>query len=231
MKFLSALAVGLLLAGAVSAQDWNKGLAAYEAGDYTAALKNFLPLAEQGDLRSQVMLANIYASGQGVPQNYVEAEKWQRLAAEQGATGMQYNLGVSYERGLGVPQNYVEAVKWYRLAAEQGVPMAQNNLGVMYDLGKGVPQDYVEALKLYRLSAEQRHVPAQNNLGGMYFKGKGVPQDNVTSHMWFNIAAASGDEKGQKSRELIAEKMTPAEISEAQRRASACMASNYQDCD
>ena len=231
MKLLSALAVGILLAGPVSAQDLAKGIATYKAGDYATALQELRPLAEQGDLWSQVGLADMYLRGNGVPQNYVEAEKWQRLAAEQGRARSQNSLGVMYERGDGVLQDYAEAIHWYRLAAEQDNAEAQSNLGAMYSKGQGVPQDYVAAVDLYRRSAEQGYGVAQSNLGFMYFKGRGVPQDNVTSHMWSNIAAASGDEKGQKNRELIAEKMTPAEISEAQRRARVCMASNYQDCD
>ena len=42
MKFLRALAVGLMLAGQVSAQDFDKGLAAYKAGDYTRYIAQFV---------------------------------------------------------------------------------------------------------------------------------------------------------------------------------------------
>ena len=72
---------------------------------------------------------------------------------------------------------------------------------------------------------------AQNNLGLKYANGEGVPQDNVTAHMWFNIAGANGAEDGRDNREKIERKMTPADISEAQKRARICMASNYTDCE
>ena len=65
----------------------------------------------------------------------------------------------------------------------------------------------------------------------MYANGEGVLQDNVTAHMWFNIAGANGDEDGRDNREIIERKMTPADISEAQKRARICMASNYTDCE
>ena len=61
--------------------------------------------------------------------------------------------------------------------------------------------------------------------------GEGVLQDNVTAHMWFNIAGANGAEFGRDNREKIERKMTPADISEAQKRARICMASNYTDCE
>ena len=65
----------------------------------------------------------------------------------------------------------------------------------------------------------------------MYDNGEGVLQDNVTAHMWFNIAGANGAEDGRDNREFIERKMTPADISEAQKRARICMASNYTDCE
>ena len=101
----------------------------------------------------------------------------------------------------------------------------------MYTYGYGVPQDYAEALKLHRLAADQGNANAQNNLGVMYADGLGVPENYVTAHMWFNISIANGEFVAGKRRDELAAKMTPADISEAQRRARVCMASNYQDCD
>ena len=130
-----------------------------------------------------------------------------------------------------MPEDDAEAVRWYRLAADQGDAGGQNNLGVMYADGRGVPEDDAEAVRWYRLAADQGLADAQNNLGVMYANGEGVPQDNVTAHMWFNIAGANGDEDGRDNREKIERKMTPADISEAQKRARICMASNYTDCE
>ena len=53
----------------------------------------------------------------------------------------------------------------------------------------------------------------------MYANGQGVPQDYVQAHMWYNLAGASGDAEGAKNRDLIAQKMTPAQVAEAQRLA------------
>ena len=47
--------------GAVaSAQDFDAGLRAYNAGDYQTALKEWRPLAEKGDARAQHFLGNAY---------------------------------------------------------------------------------------------------------------------------------------------------------------------------
>ena len=89
----------------------------------------------------------------------------------------------------------------------------------MYDNGRGVPRDYAAAMSWYRKAAEQGHASAQNNLGLMYGKGQGVTQDYVQAHMWWNLAAAKGDTDAVKNRDLIAAKLTPAQIAEAQKLA------------
>ena len=86
-----------------------------------------------------------------------------------------------------------------------------------------MPQDAAEAVRWYRLAADQGHASAQYNLGLMYGDGQGVPQDNVEAHMWFNLAASRSSgadrERSVGARDRVAELMTPADLSEAQRRA------------
>ena len=116
--------------------------------------------------------------------------------------------------------DYATAFRLWRPLADQGFPSAQFNLGFMYNNGKGVPQNHAEAVKWYRLAADQGNAHAQVNLGGMYYTGQGVPQNHVQAHKWFNLAGADGDEDGRKNRDIVATKMTPAQIAEAQRLAS-----------
>jgi TPR repeat protein len=131
----------------------DKCSASYEKGDYETALREFQPLAEQGNISAQFNLGQMYRRRQGVPQDDKTAVKWYRLAAEQGYDRAQNNLGAMYDNGKGVLQDYKTAVKWYRLAAEQGDANAQSNLGVMYTNGKGVLQDYVRALMWYNIAS------------------------------------------------------------------------------
>ena len=97
----------------------------------------------------------MYATGDGVPQDDVEAARWFRLAADEGHAVAQFNLGRRYANGRGVPQDDAEAVRWYRLAADQGLAAAQSTLGFMYANGDGVPQDGVEAHQWFSLAAAQ----------------------------------------------------------------------------
>ena len=93
-----------------------------------------------------------------------------------------------------MPQDYAQAVKWYRLAADQSYAGAHYHLGVMYNLGQGVPEDYVEAHKWFNLSASR------------------APADTFEKHIRDSAAM---------SRDRVAGLMTPAQIAEAQKRASA----------
>jgi hypothetical protein len=74
-------------------------------------------------------------------------------------------------------------------------------------------------VKWYRLAAAQGDAAAQSNLGVMYAKGEGIPQDDVLAHMWFNLAAAQGNTLAIKNRDVLAKRMTPAQVAEAQKRA------------
>ena len=126
-----------------------------------------------------------------------------------------FNAGVeAYQRG-----DYAAALGEFRALAEQGHATAQTNLGIMYHDGLGVAQDYAEALSWYNKAAALGNVFAYYNLGLMYSKGDGVAQDVVLAHMWWTLAAGQGDEAATKDRDIVAGKMTPAQIAEAQKLA------------
>ena len=166
-KLLVIIAIAVLSAalslGTPAYADFQKGLDAYSSEDYATALKEWKPLAEQGNATAQYNLGNMYNNGQGVVQDYKEAVKWYRLAAEQGIAFAQFNLGTKYDLGQGVVQDDKEAVKWYRLAAGQGDADAQFNMGAMYAQGRGVIQDYTRAHMWFNISASQGQANAAKN--------------------------------------------------------------------
>ena len=100
--------------------DFGEGLAAYDGGDYRAALKAWRPLALAGDAEAQVALASLYADGLGVARDEAEAARWYRRAAERGDAVAQLNLGEFFAKGSGVPRDVVRAYFWLSLAAAQG---------------------------------------------------------------------------------------------------------------
>jgi TPR repeat protein len=176
---------------------WEEGLTAYKDRDYSTALREWLPLAEGGDVRAQNKLGLMYRNGWGVPQDNTEAVKWYRRAAEKGDASAQYSLGSMYEDGRGVPQSFGSAVEWYLKAAEQNEIRAQFDLGAMYAEGQSVPQNFVQALNWFRKAAEQGSTDAQNNLGFMYSSGYGVPRDYSEAVKWYGLAAERGSAYAQ----------------------------------
>ena len=78
-------------------------------------------------------------------------------------------------------------------------------------------RDYTTALRLIRPLAEQGDASAQYNLGVFYDNGLGVPQDLVRAYMWFTLSAAQGKDGAAVFRDLIARRMTPTQITEAQK--------------
>ena len=56
-----------------NAGPFEDGVEAVERGDYTTALKYWQPLAELGHFGAQYILAVMYSTGRGVPQNDTEA--------------------------------------------------------------------------------------------------------------------------------------------------------------
>jgi uncharacterized protein len=167
-------------------------MAAYARGDYVTALQLFRPLGERSVAPAQFFLGVLYASGQGVKQNYAEAAKWYRRAADQGNAFAQDNLGLMYDRGLGVKQNSAEAAKWFRKAADQGYDGGQDHLGTLYIKGRGVKRNYGEATKWFRKAAEQGNADAQFSLGLIYHQGQGVLQNYADAAKWMRRAADQG---------------------------------------
>lgn len=197
-----ALAI-VFLAGSTAAQaGLREGVAAYQRGIFTVALKELAPLAEQGEMKAQLLLGDMYSGVRGVPQDHAKAAFWYRKAAEQGSAPAQASLGVMYERGIGVPQDGKEAMVLYHKAAEQGFPEAQYVLGGIYQRGLGavVQPDPVQAHMWFSLATAAGFEAARENMqaieAGMspeqIEKAKSLTQEWLAKH---KPAADSGARK------------------------------------
>ena len=130
-RFFALCLVAVAFATAPAFADMVKGVLAYEKGDYKTALREFQPLAEQGNSSAQFRLGWMYSKGEGVLQDYKESVKWYRLSAEQGDEIAQHNLGVIYQGGQGVPEDYVRAHMWYNISALNGDEDAAENRDII----------------------------------------------------------------------------------------------------
>ena len=116
--------------------------------DGEEAFKLHLNAAERGNVRAMVSLGFCYESGDGVPENQVEALRWYLRAAEQNpdyddgfADEAKHRLAESYEFGRGLPQNDEEAEKWYSY----------------WEKSIRVPKSEVETVKRHLRISEQDH--------------------------------------------------------------------------
>jgi uncharacterized protein len=64
----------------------------------------------------------------------------------------------------------------------------------------------------------------------MYKYGRGVKQSNIYAHMWANISASEGNQRGKDLRGWVQSNMEPDEINKAQRLARECVANELKDC-
>ena len=115
------------MSSATASADYQKGYDAYLAKDYATALREWRPLADQGDADAQFNLGTMYDNGDGVPENDKTAVKWLTLAAKQGVARAQSNLGVMYSNGEGVLTDTKRAYMWYNLASYNGNEIAGKN--------------------------------------------------------------------------------------------------------
>ncbi len=128
--------------------DYQAGMDAYNRGDFATALREWRPLAEQGDAKAQFSFGLLHENGDGVPRDYAKARQWYEKAAAQGDAKAQLYLGLQSSFGQGVPMDLVEAYMWYSLAAGNGNAHAP---GYRNDLSRQMtPAQIAEAQKRAR---------------------------------------------------------------------------------
>jgi uncharacterized protein len=126
----------------------------------------------------------------------------------------------AYDRG-----DYPTAMRLFAPSAERGDAWAQSYVGFMYWEGLGVAQNFATAAQWSQLAADKGNGDAQQNLAMAYKNGWGFPVDYVEAHMWFNLASMyqKTDDlrnKAAMERNVLATRMTPAQVAEAQLLAS-----------
>lgn len=216
---LVAVMAGLALPAAA---DFKAGLAAYKKGDYAAALKQWRPLAEQGDRQAQFALGTIYHNGKGVAKDVKESTKWYMKAANQGDPRAMAIVGLKYVLGSGVKKNKAEAYKWLNLAFMYGKKTIKPQL---LSLEKSEPASVIQAgrargARMARARADTGDPLATAVVGVIYTLGRGVPKDLVKGYAWMDLAFARGFKGGDGLRDQVAAKMSEEQVAEAKKLAA-----------
>jgi TPR repeat protein len=127
----------------------------YSQGRFDQALALFLPAAGQGNIAAQYHVGLMYARGEGVARNLVEAARWFERAADGGHNHSQFLIGHMSSKGDGVPVDRVRAHMWFTAAAANGWWKAREAREKLVDAGM-TPQEVTEAGKRYRAWEEGR---------------------------------------------------------------------------
>ncbi|MGI9401401.1 MAG: tetratricopeptide repeat protein [Rhizobiaceae bacterium] len=93
MKLVTlAIVMVLFAAQFAAAGDYEDGIEAYDAADYSTAFAYFKKAADEGNSDAQALVGYMYANGQGVPIDLVSAYVWYELSAKRGNQNAAYNL-------------------------------------------------------------------------------------------------------------------------------------------
>ncbi|MEK9724549.1 MAG: tetratricopeptide repeat protein [Rhodospirillaceae bacterium] len=111
--------------------------------------------------------------------------------------------------------DFGNAMRIWMDAAQRGHGEAAGLIGGLYHAGMGVERDFDKAFEWYSKAAEKDVAQAQVGLGSMYGDGHGVERDYVKARMWFAIAADRGNERAEYNMKKVAQRMSEAEIKEA----------------
>ena len=145
LRIATIMGLSLAVLATPASASYDSGWYAYSAGDFDTARREWLPLAEAGDARSQYQLGLMQLKGEGAEADAAKALKWFRLAADQGYTPSLVNLAELYYTGQGAVHDHDEAANLYKQAARQSNAEAQYALGSLYIRGHGVEKDMARA--------------------------------------------------------------------------------------
>jgi uncharacterized protein len=120
LQYPIALLLSLVCFAVPAWADFQAGMDAKNRGDFAKALREWRPLADQGEARAQFYLGMLYENGDGVPEDYGKAREWYEKSAAQGDANAQFYLGLMCAFGRGASMDLVQAHMWYSLAAGNG---------------------------------------------------------------------------------------------------------------
>ena len=88
-----------------------------------------------------------------------------------------------------------------------------------------------EAAKLARSEALDGNANSQGLLAQLYHFGQGVPKDGSLAVMWYTMSMANGNMSIEGLSNGATFHFNEAELVEIRNRATACLKSNYTNCD
>ena len=139
---------------------FQKGVDAYDLGQYHYCDDYWFPLARAGDPMATYNMGILFHTGRGVRQDIEEAALYYEMAAKQGVTSANLMLGILYLKGHPLPRDMKKAKFFFGRAAQAGDSAAQYNMGLLYEYGIGLEPDKDKAWRYYHSAAVSGHPKA-----------------------------------------------------------------------
>lgn len=115
----------------------------HSEGELSKAFELYLELAERGDADACLMVAFMYAHGEGVGLNFEESIRWDLRAVELGSVSALLNLGITYR----MKGQLREARKCFQAAADRGDGEALVELAKLLDVSDLERETVVDLLR------------------------------------------------------------------------------------
>jgi len=132
--------------------------------------------AEEGFATAQFNLGLTYLQGNGVPQDYKEAEKWFRKAAEQGNSSAQCMLGAIYATGMGVTKDNIQAYMWLILSIDgskgEQAPFLQKATELSNKIVKNMTPQQIEEAQSLASEWKPVRMSTPKKIGGNVLKSR-----------------------------------------------------------
>ncbi|MCK5518884.1 MAG: sel1 repeat family protein [Alphaproteobacteria bacterium] len=144
---------------------FKEGKDAYNRKDWVEAITELRPLAESGDDRAMIILANMYNDGLGVAQSYKGAMSlYKRAAIEKNNTEAMIAIAAMHISGLGVSKNLNTALQWSKRAAQLGNQQGAFFCALILLRGNKSPTDDIQpdiynSYKWFRIAAAEEQNP------------------------------------------------------------------------
>lgn len=193
-------------------QAFRAGTELLKSGDKDKAVTELRYAAEQGHPVAQWKLGRMYAEGDGVKRDHMQAfQYFSRIASEHAeaapwsqqarfVSNAYVSLGSYYLTGIpntNVQTDHERARRlFFHAASYFGDADAQYQLARMSLGAEGAPKDVRQAVRWLNLAAPKGQHQAQALLGRMLFRGEGIPRDRSRGLMWLTLGrdAAAGPE-------------------------------------
>ena len=170
-------------------------LNSYDEKNIPLALSLLAPLVENKDAAAAYLMGEIYATGNGVPQNIEKAEQYFEFAEQEGNVDALSRKAYLYYRGEGRPKDMAKAFALFERASEGGNLGSRIQAAEMLFNGLGVERNSEKAKQLYEQAASSPQPylssAARSGLAKIYLSENKL----ALALQNFKLAASEGDKE------------------------------------